>query len=76
VTGKPSLYLGTKPIVSTEPGHFAFKPRPVTEELTFAIPAYGGLKKFDDITVLFFPDEERLTLGARIGIDQFELMPK
>jgi hypothetical protein len=49
---------------------------PVTEELAFAMPAHGGLKKFDEITVFFFPNGQRSTMGARIGIDQFELMPR
>lgn len=74
--GKPSLFLGTRPIVSTEAGHFAFKASPLDEEVTFAIPARGGLKSFDAITVFFFPAEERATLGARIGIEQFELKPR
>jgi hypothetical protein len=26
--------------------------------------------------VFFFPGTERLTLGARVGIEQFELMPR
>ncbi|HEY1498134.1 MAG TPA: hypothetical protein VGF88_01025 [Acidobacteriaceae bacterium] len=74
--GKPSMVLGPQPVVSTEPEHFAFKASPVHEELRYAIPARGGLKKFDEITVMFFPDEQRMTLGARMGIEQFELMPR
>jgi hypothetical protein len=76
VAGKPSMYLGTEPIVSTEGEHFSFKGNPVEEELRFAIPARGGVRKFDEITVFFFPGTERLTLGARVGIEQFELMPR
>jgi len=73
--GKPSLYLGTAPIESTEPGHFAVKARPVEDELRFAIPDHPGVPKFDEITVFYFPDAQRSTLGARIGIEQFELQP-
>ena len=48
----------------------------MSEELRYAIPARGGLKKFDEITVIFFPDEQRMTIGARVGIQQFELVPR
>jgi hypothetical protein len=42
----------------------------------FAIPERRGIRKFDEVTVLFFPEGERATLGARVGIEQFELMPR
>jgi len=74
--GKPSVFLGTKPIVSTEENHFALKPVPVDEVLTFTIPSHTAVRKFDQITVLFFPAAERATLGARVGIEQFELEPR
>jgi hypothetical protein len=73
--GKPTMSLGIEPIVSTEAGNFRFKVNPVHEEVTYAIPAHGGVKKFDEITVFFFPDADRETLGARVGIEQFELTP-
>ena len=74
--GKPSMYLGTKPIVSTEADHFAIKVNPVSDEVTFAIPERRAIRRFDEVTVFFFPDAERATLGARVGIQQFELMPR
>ncbi len=74
--GKPSMYLGTEPLVSTQPNHFALKINPVNEEVKFAIPERRTIRKFDDITVFFFPVEQRATLGARVGIQQFELMPR
>lgn len=74
--GKPSMYLGTQPILSTEPDHFAFKSSPVTDVMRYAIPERRAIGKFDGITVLFFPDATRATVGARIGIQQFELMPR
>ena len=74
--GKPSMYLGTEPMVTTEADHFALKVRPVSEEVRFAIPERREIRKFDEITVLFFPDAARSTLGARVGIEEFELEPK
>lgn len=74
--GKPSVFLGAQPIVSTEDNHFSFKPMPVDDELTFAIPLHAKIQKFDQITVVFFPAAERATLAARVGIKQFELGPR
>jgi hypothetical protein len=76
VAGRPTMDLGIKPIVSTEAENFSIKVNPVHEDLTFAVPARRGIRKFDEITVFFFPDGERSTLGARVGIEQFELMPR
>lgn len=74
--GKPSMYLGIQPVASTLPEHFAIKKAPIDEQLQFLIPTHPGLRRFDEITVFFFPDVERLTQGARIGIDHFELIPR
>ena len=74
--GKPSLYLGTQPIVSTEADHFVVKANAIREEVSFAVPEKRTIRKFDEITVLYFPDGDRSTLGARVGIEEFELMPK
>jgi hypothetical protein len=74
--GKPSMYLEAKPISSTEAEHFTFKAHPVSEEVQFAMPEKRTIRKFDEITVLFYPDTERATLGARVGVEEFELMPR
>lgn len=74
--GKPSLYLGVQPIVSSEADHFFFKRSPIDEDLTFTLPAHARMAKFDHITVLFFPSEERLTLGSKVGIQDFQLLPR
>jgi hypothetical protein len=74
--GKPSMYLEAEPIVSTETDRFAFKAHPVSEEVRFALPERRGIRKFDEVTVLFYPETERATLGARVGIEEFELMPR
>lgn len=74
--GKPSMDLGTQPIVSTEDEHFSLKVNPVSDELSFTMPQRRTISKFDEITVLFYPNSERVTLGARVGIRQFELVPR
>ncbi|HEX3661898.1 MAG TPA: hypothetical protein VHU89_10730 [Acidobacteriaceae bacterium] len=73
---KPTLILGVKPMLTSEPPEFAYKTRPVEEDLTFAIPQNPALRQFDTITVLFFPSAVRDTLGARVGIRQFALLPR
>jgi hypothetical protein len=73
---KPTLMLGVKPMLSSEPPEFAYKPKPVEEDLTFTIPQHPAVRAFDTITVLFFPSGARETMGARVGIGQFELLPR
>lgn len=34
------------------------------------------IQRFDQITVIFFPDTERPNKGAKIAIQQFELIPR
>ncbi len=48
----------------------------VEEDLRFTIPEHPAVRKFDTITVLFLPSEARETMGARVGIRQFELLPR
>jgi hypothetical protein len=74
--GKPSLYLGQQPILSSDPSRFAVKSAPVHETLRFAIPAHSSLKKFDELTLVVMSDPLRLDMGARIAIAQFELQPR
>lgn len=82
LAAKPSLFLGTEPIVSTEAGSFVRKASPVEEDVRFRIPEGAGmreggkLREFDAITVLFFPAGERATMGSRVGIEDFSLEPR
>ncbi|HZZ40677.1 MAG TPA: hypothetical protein VFE06_16200 [Acidobacteriaceae bacterium] len=73
---KPTLVLGVKPMLTSEAPQFAYKSSPVDEDLTFAIPQHPAMRQFDTITVLFFPSAVRDTTGARVGIRQFELLPR
>jgi hypothetical protein len=74
--GKPTLYLNQQTIVSTEPGQFTVKPVPATEVLSFVVPGSPKIRRFDEMTVFFFPDTERPNRGAKIAIQQFELIPR
>lgn len=72
--GNPSLPLTAQPVVSTQAGHFAVKPSPVDETLEYAIPANSDISRFDQITVVYFPAGERSVDGAKISIQNFELL--
>ena len=74
--GKPTFYLGQQPVISAEPSHFSFKSSPALEVLRFAIPNHPRIQTFDEITVIVFPDSERARTGAKIAINQFELLPR
>jgi len=71
--GKPSLYLGQHPIVSSQPEHFAVKSSAVHETLHFGILAHAPLKRFDEIALVVMSDAGWSDRGARVAIVQFEL---
>ena len=73
---KPALYLGQEPIVTSEPVHFADKSSPVTETLRFAVPALASIRKFNEITVMFLPDDANFEIGPKLAIQDFELLPR
>ena len=73
--GRLSEYLGRKAVVSSEAGHFSLNRSPVSEMLTFAIPAHASLREFDEITVAFLPARERSLGGEQIAILRFALVP-
>jgi hypothetical protein len=64
------LLLERQPLQSTG------SPIPVSETLTFPIPAPAQITKFDHITVMFFPDEINYDRGSRVAIQQFQLIPR
>jgi hypothetical protein len=70
------LYLGQQIIASSLPGSFAQKSAPVSETLKFQIPTPAKLRKFDEITVMFLPDESNYDTGSKVAIDQFQLIPR
>lgn len=78
-SGYPSrakLYLGKQVIESSQPGRFSMKTAPVFETLRFAIPPRAAIRKFDEITVILFPDGEQSMTGPKIAVEQFEVLPR
>jgi hypothetical protein len=73
---KPTLYLGQQPVVSSQPSQFRIKSSPATEVLRFPVSASAKIRKFDEITVMFLPDEANFEIGPKIAIQDFELLPR
>jgi len=45
------------------------------ETLTFAIPKSAKIRSFDQITVILFPDPVHSTLGRKVAIERFVMIP-
>lgn len=73
---RSTLYLGERAIESSLPIHFSIKLAPVTETLKFSLPAHARIRQFDEITFIVNSDPERLQNGAKIAIEELELMPR
>ena len=69
------LYLGQQPVTSSLPGPFAVSTSPESETLRFPISLPAKIRKFDEVTVLFLPDEESYRVGPKIAIQQFHFCP-
>jgi hypothetical protein len=74
--GKPTLYLGQQPVLSSEPAQFTVKSSPANEQLRFFIPASASLRQFDSITVMVFPEMGFFRSAPSLAIDQFTLIPR
>jgi hypothetical protein len=74
--GKQTIYLGQQPVESSEPENFTIKASAVSEVLRFAVPTTAKIRKFDEITVMFFPDGENFEKGPKMAIEEFELKPR
>jgi hypothetical protein len=74
--GRPALDLGVQPLVSSQPDHFQVKSVSVPETLRFTVPSPSRSRRFDGITILILPDENRMEMGAKVAIDHFDLVPR
>jgi len=70
------LYLGQQPVLSSLPGSFSMKSVPAAETLRFAVPTPAKIRKFNQITVMFFPDDANYDQGPKLAIQQFQLLPR
>jgi hypothetical protein len=74
--GKPSVFLGQSPVVSSHAVMFSINRPLVSEVLDFRIPEHSKVRQFNQITVLFQPDPERALAGAKIAIQEFTLVAR
>jgi hypothetical protein len=74
--GKPSLSLGRQFVPSSEPGRFFIKISPADEVLRFPVPSQATIRQFNQIKVVYFSGAEHWQLGAKIAVEQFELLPR
>jgi hypothetical protein len=75
LAGKPSQSLG-KSVVRSTLSWTANDNRPaVSETLNFDVPA-GAMHRFDEVKVIFHLDPHRSQFAAKMGIDQFVLVPR
>jgi hypothetical protein len=65
-------YLGVQPVGSAAAGH----PSSAEETLEFTLARHRKLRRFDEITVVFFRTEGRPWDGAKVAIQQFMLVPR
>ena len=70
------LYLGQQPVLSSQPEHFSQKSSPAGETLRFPISLPAKIRKFDEITVMFLPDDTNYDQGPKAAIEQFQLIPR
>jgi hypothetical protein len=70
------VLLGQQFVVSSQPGHFAIKSAPAAEVLRYEVPNPAKIRKFDHITVMFFPDSANYDVGPKVAIQQFQLIPR
>ena len=57
-------------------GQQVLKGTPGEQTALFAIPARGGLRRFDEITVVFGSEREGAREGARVSLESFELLAR
>jgi hypothetical protein len=73
---KPSQSLGSVMVKSTRPWQLYGDRPPVSETLSFDMPAHSAIHHFDEVTIMFRLDPARADFGAKIGIERFVLVPR
>jgi len=73
---RPALYLGQQPVVTSQPGHFTVKAAALSETLRFPVPQPAKMRNFDEITVMFLPDDANFDIGPKLAIQDFQLLPR
>ncbi len=72
----PSQSLGSVMVKSTRPWQLYGDRPPVSETLSFDMPAQSAIHHFDEVTIVFRLDPARANFGAKIAIERFVLVPR
>jgi hypothetical protein len=70
------IYLGQQPILTTLPANFSVKSTAAAETLTFNVPQQAKVRRFDQITVMFLPEDRNEDTAPKVAIDEFHLIPR
>lgn len=73
--GRPAISLGKKPVRSSRPWMLYDHRPPTTEVLEYAVPPSSRIRRFDEVTVIFWLDPDRSFAAAKMGIENFVLVP-
>jgi hypothetical protein len=73
---QPQLFLGVKPIPSSQLDPIPQDRAPVKETLRFDVPPAPSMQRFNQITVIFMPSTERGRFASKVSVESFELIPK
>lgn len=74
--GRPSISLGRKLVRSTRPWMLYDHRPPTNEVLEYAVPANLRIHRFDEVMVIFWLDQDRAFAAAKMGIENFVLVPR
>jgi hypothetical protein len=73
--GRPSMSLGRKPVRSTRPWMLYDHRTPTNEVLQYAVLPSSRIHRFDEVMVIFWLDRDRSFAAAKMGIENFVLVP-
>jgi len=76
VPGRPALSLGRQSVRSTRPWMLYDQRPPTTETLDYFLPQSARIQRFDEVMVVFWLDQDRSFAAAKIGIEEFVLVPR
>jgi hypothetical protein len=74
--GQPAQSLGVLPVNSTLHWFPGDDRAPVTEVLSFRLPAQPAIQSFDEATIRFEMQSPRERFSAKIAVEKFRLIPR
>lgn len=75
-SARSTLFLGSQPVVSSLGLTPIAKDVPATETLHFMLPVHPALRRFDEITLIVEREGWPSEAGARVAIDELQILPR